>query len=171
MSFLARLKPLNERKGYKVNVYMTDGARFIVERGWYEVSDELAAKLRELHQDHYDPESPELFDVCTREEAMRLEESERARAATARATVSQPASPLAQTAPRRASSPAPRASEGVLTSAAVTGYDPLNPPDDDEAPGREAGRVSEIGRLHSEQSNSVPPAAAGSKGPKTRSKR
>lgn len=73
MPFLVRLKPFNEKKGYLVRVYMIEGIRFHEERGWYEVPDDLAEKLRELHQDHYDEDSPLLFDVCTPKQAEKLD--------------------------------------------------------------------------------------------------
>ena len=143
MPFLARLKPLNERKGHKVKLYMIAGARFYVERGWYEVDDALADKLRDLHQDHYDLESPMLFDVCTEEEALRLEQSERAAAATARATVAQPASPRIQS-----QKPAAFSTHDLAES---------NP---------DKGRMEQIGRRAVEE-----PMPKSGRGPKTRSRR
>lgn len=76
MALLARLKPYNVRKGHTTRIYSIDGTRFYEERGWYEVSDDLGDKLRDLHQDHYDLDSPDLFDVCTQEEAEELERRE-----------------------------------------------------------------------------------------------
>lgn len=59
----ARLKPISARKGTTVKTYIFGGVRFLAERGWYEVSDDLADRLRELHQEHGDEDSPYLFDV------------------------------------------------------------------------------------------------------------
>ena len=78
MSLLARLKPFNERKGHLARTYTIDGNRFFVERGWYEVPDDLGLKLRDLHQDHYNPDSPFLFDVCTPSQAQALDDKENA---------------------------------------------------------------------------------------------
>lgn len=139
---LARLKPLNERKGHKVKLYMIAGLRFYVERGWYEVSDEIAEKLRGLHQDHYDLESPLLFDVVTPAEAETMERSERAAAATTRATVQQPATPESYRQPSDA-----KPLDELLDDASGS-----------EEDDREAGRMASVGRV-------------GSKGPRTRQKR
>jgi hypothetical protein len=76
MTLLARLKPYNERKGHLTRTYMIDGSRFFVDRGWYEVPDALGEKLRDLHQDHHNEDSPFLFDVGTQAEAERLEQRE-----------------------------------------------------------------------------------------------
>jgi hypothetical protein len=74
----ARLKPVNERRGHRVRVYMFEGFRFLVEKGWYEISESMADKLRDLRQEHYDDDSASLFDVVsTREAADRLDEKER----------------------------------------------------------------------------------------------
>lgn len=76
MALLARLKPYNEKKRHLTRVYTIEGARFFGERGWYEVSDALAEKLKVLHQDYHDDDSPMLFDVCTPEQAEKIEEKE-----------------------------------------------------------------------------------------------
>jgi hypothetical protein len=78
MALLARLKPYNEKKRHLTRVYMIDGARFFSERGWYEVSDALGEKLKVLHQDYHDDDSPMLFDVCTPEQAEKIDEKESA---------------------------------------------------------------------------------------------
>lgn len=92
MTLLARLKPYNEKKNQLTRTYMIDGARFYEDRGWYEVDDALGEKLRDLHQDHYDEDSPFLFDVATPEEAERLEQKEaKQQAEQLRATSRNPA--------------------------------------------------------------------------------
>lgn len=92
MTLLARLKPYNEKRNQLTRTYMIDGARFYVDRGWYEVPDALGEKLRDLHQDHYDPDSPFLFDVGTPEEAQAIEDRETRQAEEAlRATARNPA--------------------------------------------------------------------------------
>jgi hypothetical protein len=159
MPYLARLKPLNERKGYKVRVYMFEGARFMVERGWYEVPDDLAVKLRLLHQEHYDLDSPMLFDVCTPEEAERLEESERRVAHTERATVSRPASV------QRATTTTTESSGGDLTSADLKQPATMIDPADEDDEVEDEGRVTEVGKV------TRPSAAPHHSGPKTRTKK
>lgn len=90
MTLLARLKPFSERKGYLTRIYSIDGYRFYAERGWYEVSDALGEKLKELHQQHYDEESPYLFDVATEEDATKIDEKESEAVAAAKATARAP---------------------------------------------------------------------------------
>lgn len=169
MTMLVRLKPLSERKGHKVQVYMYKGFRFNVERGWYEVDDDaFAEELRDLRQDHYDPDSADLFDVCTEDEARRLEEKERRVAENERATVSQPEKI------RGAKARIPREvapTGGDFTSAdlkqqveAIEAQNEaqLNPPDDDdEDEDSDVGRIAEVGRVTERTT----------KGPKVRTKR
>lgn len=88
---LARLKPFNEKKGYRTRTYMIDGARFYVERGWYEVPVSLGEKLKELHQDHYDEDSPALFDVATQKEAEAIDRREKQAVINAKASARRPA--------------------------------------------------------------------------------
>lgn len=76
-TMLARIRP--GKKGFKVKRYMYGGTLYVAEKGWYEVGPAVAERLTKLHQDDQDPDSPLLFDVCTREEALRLEEEERER--------------------------------------------------------------------------------------------
>jgi len=132
MAMLVRLKPINERKGFNVRTYMVEGARFYVDRGWYEVDDSLAERLSTLHQNYDDPDSPPLFDVMTRDAAEALEQSEIDREANARASASRPATAQGS---RRVSTPgrarSNREGEGDLTSADVTGRRQLLDPDPD----------------------------------------
>lgn len=90
MTLLARLKPFNEKKGYLTKIYMIDGYRFLADKGWYEVTDEFGATLKELHQSHYDEESPLLFDVASPDDAEKLEEKEKQAAIDAKSTARQP---------------------------------------------------------------------------------
>ncbi len=75
MTMLVRLKPFNPRRGFVMRTYVDgiSGAVFKEERGWYEVEDAMAAKLKEITSKPENPESPLAFDVCTREEAVALE--------------------------------------------------------------------------------------------------
>lgn len=87
-TMLVRIRPVRKAKAPKVQRYMFEGQRYDADRGWYEVSKRTAEKLKKLNQDHYDPDSPPVFDVCTKDEAVQVEERE-ARAAE-RATAVRP---------------------------------------------------------------------------------
>ena len=82
---LVRIK--KGKKGFPVQRYVIKGKLFKATDGWYEVDASLAAELATLHASHYDEESPLLFQVCTREEAERIDEAEakKAEKASARA--------------------------------------------------------------------------------------
>lgn len=150
MALLARLKPYNPKKRHLVRCYMIDGVRFYEERGWYEVSDSLADKLRDLHQDHYDLDSPLLFDIMTPEQAEQLEQAELDREANAKATARRPATPV-NTRPQRAARVAEET--GDLTSAEVVGKPAVPAMIDPDPEGEELlenedeGRIVEVGRV------------------------
>jgi hypothetical protein len=80
MAKLVRLKPHDPKKGHVIRRYTAFGVRFEEARGWYKVSDEVAAYLGSVHQRPGDDDSPLAFDVCTEEEAQRLEASEKKKA-------------------------------------------------------------------------------------------
>lgn len=172
MALLARLKPYNVKKGHLTRIYMIDGARFYEERGWYEVPDGLGEKLRELHQDHYDEDSPELFDVCTPEQAEALEQRE-AKAIEVKATAKKALKISDSTLRERVRAlttreRSPENESGDLTSAELKPtpamIDPVDD-DDDAKPDEDEGRAVEVGRV-------TPPAQAGkSIPPKPRTRR
>ncbi len=81
-TMLVRIKPFNPRKGYVMKTYAVDhpefgSARFLESQGWYEVTPGMAGYLENLNSQPGNNESPAAFDVCTREEAIKLEERER----------------------------------------------------------------------------------------------
>jgi hypothetical protein len=80
MAKLVRLKPHDPKKGHVIRRYTAFGVRFEEARGWYKVSDEVAAYLGSVHQRPGDDDSPLAFDVCTEEEAQRLEAAEKKKA-------------------------------------------------------------------------------------------
>jgi len=80
MAKLIRIKPYDPKKGNVIRRYTAFGVRFEEARGWYKVSDEVAAYLGTVHQRPGDDDSPLAFDVCTEEEAQRLETSEKKKA-------------------------------------------------------------------------------------------
>jgi hypothetical protein len=80
MSKLVRLKPHDPKRGHVSRRYTAFSIRFEEARGWYKVSDEVAAYLATVHQTPGDEDSPLAFDVCTEEEAQRLETAEKKKA-------------------------------------------------------------------------------------------
>lgn len=85
-----RLKPYNEKKGYKLKRYLAFGLRFDEPEGWYKVRKtitltaaegsrivDLGAYLRSVRNDNDDPDSPLAFDVMTEAEAKQLDADER----------------------------------------------------------------------------------------------
>ena len=71
MLFKARIKPYNAKSGHTTRRYGTGKQRFDIDRGWYNVSEGLAAKLR-LKMNY----GVRIFDVCTPEEAIAMEKAE-----------------------------------------------------------------------------------------------
>jgi hypothetical protein len=80
MAKLVRLKPHDPKKGHVIRRYTAFGVRFEEARGWYKVSDEVAAYLATVHQRPGDEDSPLAFDVCTDDEAQRMEAAEKKKA-------------------------------------------------------------------------------------------
>lgn len=80
MAKLVRLKPFDPKKGHVIQRYTAFSIRFEERRGWYKVSDEVATYLAAVHQRPSDDESPLAFDVCTEEEAQRVETAEKKKA-------------------------------------------------------------------------------------------
>lgn len=80
-----RLKPYNAKRGnltlrHMVTIRDEDDRpvvlRFEEVRGWYAVSEHYAEQLKGMTRDD-DPDLPELFDVYTKEEALKLERKEK----------------------------------------------------------------------------------------------
>lgn len=71
-----RLRPYNVRLRNVLRTYTIHGVQFREDRGWYEVPDTLAELLRNVRQQESDPTSPNAFDVCTYDEANRMDEQE-----------------------------------------------------------------------------------------------
>ncbi len=80
MARLVRLKPHDPKKGHVIRRYTAFAIRFEEARGWYKVADEVAAYLATVHQRPNDEDSPLAFDVCSEEEAQRVETAERKKA-------------------------------------------------------------------------------------------
>lgn len=85
-----RLKPYNEKKGYKLKRYLAFGLRFDEPEGWYKMRRtitlaspegnrdvDLGAYLRSVRNDNDDLDSPLAFDVMSEAEARQLDADER----------------------------------------------------------------------------------------------
>jgi hypothetical protein len=90
-----RLKPHAPRAGQVLRQFAYRGILFKAGTGWSKVSQVVAEHLRTVRQRAHDPHSPLAFDVCSEEEARRLDAqdadrtaeitpAERARVAVAR---------------------------------------------------------------------------------------
>ena len=80
MAKLIRLKPIDAKKGHVIRRYTAFSTTFEEHRGWYRVSDVVAAYLATVHQVPNDEDTPLAFDVCTKEEAEKIELLEKKRA-------------------------------------------------------------------------------------------
>jgi len=80
MAKLIRLKPFDAKKGHLVRRYTAFSTTFEEHKGWYRVSDEVASYLATVHQDPNDEDSPWAFDICTKEEAERIDLAEKKKA-------------------------------------------------------------------------------------------
>ena len=80
MAKLVRLKPFDPKKGHVIRRYTAFSIRFEEARGWYKVADEVATYLGTVHQVPGDEDSPLAFDVCTEDEAQRIEAAEKKKA-------------------------------------------------------------------------------------------
>lgn len=80
MAKLVRLKPYDPKRGHVIRRYTAFSIRFEEARGWYKVADEVAAYLGTVHQVPGDEDSALAFDVCSEEEAQRLETAEKKKA-------------------------------------------------------------------------------------------
>jgi len=77
MAKLVRLKPYDPKRGHVLRRYTAFGVRFDESRGWYRVSDEVAAYLASVHEQPGLDYTPLAFDVCTEEEALAVEAREK----------------------------------------------------------------------------------------------
>lgn len=90
---LVRIHPQNPTRGYHCATYLLSGTNypeFRVERGWYEVDLATARRLSQVRNNSEDPTSRPVFQVCTREEAIQVDEAEIQRVAAAEAPVPMP---------------------------------------------------------------------------------
>lgn len=76
---LVRIKPYSKKKRQLTRRYTVFGVKFDITKGWYRVKIKVADYLADVTSDG-DPDSPAIFDVCTYQQAMEMEERERRRA-------------------------------------------------------------------------------------------
>lgn len=76
---LVRIKPYSKKKRQLTRRYTVFGVKFELQKGWYRVKLPVANYLADVTTDG-DPDSPYIFDVCTYDQAMEMEERERRRA-------------------------------------------------------------------------------------------
>jgi hypothetical protein len=80
MAKLIRLKPLDRKKGHVIHRYTAFQTTFEESKGWYRVPEHVASYLATVHQLADDEDSPLAFDVCTKEEAQRIDAAEKKKA-------------------------------------------------------------------------------------------
>jgi hypothetical protein len=80
MAKLIRLKPFDRKKGHLIHRYTAFQTTFEETRGWYRVPDHVASYLATVHQVAEDEDSPLAFDVCTKEDAERIDAAEKKKA-------------------------------------------------------------------------------------------
>ncbi len=80
MAKLVRLKPHDPKKGHVIRRYTAFSIRFEEARGWYKGADEVATYLATVRQRPGDEDSPLAFDVCSEDEAQRIETTEKKKA-------------------------------------------------------------------------------------------
>lgn len=77
---LVRIYPREPKRGYHAARFQLRGSGypiFKVERGWYEVDAAMAKKLGTYHNRGNDAGAKPIFQICTRAEAIAVEEAER----------------------------------------------------------------------------------------------
>jgi hypothetical protein len=85
IEMMVRLKAYDRRRGLVLRRFNYRGIKFIAGQGWSRVRPDVAAYLRTVRQAHNDETSPLAFDVCTPEEAQRVDASEDSAARATRA--------------------------------------------------------------------------------------
>lgn len=110
MALLARLKPYNGKQ-YILRSYTVFGIKFMGDRGWYRIDEDVAAYLKKVKQRDNDPDSAQAFDVCTEAEAAAIEESEKKQALRRTVAEAEPAPMRVHNVARGAARAAARAVE------------------------------------------------------------
>jgi hypothetical protein len=73
MSKLIRLYPRDPKRGWYIQTYLDPGlgVKILGTRGWYQVEDDIAAKLKDVKQKAYDPRSGPAFMIANSKEEAR----------------------------------------------------------------------------------------------------
>lgn len=137
MTKLVRIYPYNPTQGYKTRRILLSGSgypMFTVDRGWYEVDDKTAKRLAKLKNNPNYEHSRPVFQVCTKDEAVALEEAEQEIMAAAAAPVPMPKA-FRQEAAMEGYEPSPNpTAEKVKAPAFIETADPDDPEDHIEWP-------------------------------------
>jgi hypothetical protein len=101
VEMMVRLKAYDRRRGLVLRRFNYRGIKFIAGQGWSRVRPDVATYLRTVRQAHDDETTALAFDVCTPEEAQRMDASEDAAARATRANDAVPveARPLVDARP------------------------------------------------------------------------
>ena len=98
-TMLARIHPRDAGRGYLARNVLLSGSgypKFEVTRGWYQVDKGIVPRLRKLLNNPNDPRSAPIFQVCTKSEAIAIEEAEKEEIAIASAPIPVPKSRQSQ---------------------------------------------------------------------------
>jgi hypothetical protein len=87
---LARLKPFDGKR-HVLRSLTVFGIKFVEDRGWYKVDDDVADYLKTVKQRDTDPDSNAAFDVCTESQARAIDASEKTKAIRKAAEEAEPA--------------------------------------------------------------------------------
>jgi hypothetical protein len=80
MAKLVRLRPLDAKKGHIIRRYTVFSTTFEEHKGWYRVSNDVAAYLATVRQVPNDEDTPLAFDVVTQEDAEKIDQAEKKKA-------------------------------------------------------------------------------------------
>jgi hypothetical protein len=80
MAKLVRIKPFDTKKGHVIRRYTVFATTFEEHKGWYRVSNEVAAYLATVRQTPNDEDTPYAFDVVTQDDAEKIDQAERKKA-------------------------------------------------------------------------------------------
>ena len=75
-SLFVRIHPVNPGRGHRTRRCLYKGNLYRVERGWYKVSKELGEEIADLKANPYSIGAPNIFQVCTFEEARDIQKEE-----------------------------------------------------------------------------------------------
>ncbi len=95
--WVARIYPRVPSRGYLARIYLLSNSgypKFEEHRGWYGIDEEIIPRLKRARNISDDPDSKPVFQVCTLEQAIAIEEAEELVAAAASKPIPVPRSRL-----------------------------------------------------------------------------